>query len=202
MPAEPTQVLLTRHGQSEWNAQGRWQGHADPPLSPLGMAQAAAAAPAVGPVDAVVASDLQRARVTAEVIAGVLGVGPVVVDARFRERAAGEWTGLTRHEIDLAWPGYLEDGRRPPGFELDSDIIERVLEGLHAVHERWQGLRVLVVAHGGVVRAVERQLDLDDGLVGNLGARWLAVHDSWITPGERVSLVDPSQVSVTEPQEL
>jgi probable phosphoglycerate mutase len=202
VPAEPTSVLLARHGQSEWNAGGRWQGHADPPLTELGRRQAEAAAKAVGPVDVVVASDLQRARVTAEILAAALGVGRVVVDARFRERAAGEWTGLTRPEIEERWPGYLADGRRPPGFELDLDIIDRVLVALHDVHARWPGRRALVVAHGGVVRAVERHLDAEEGLLANLGARWLEVHDSWISPGQRVSLVDPHLVTVTEPQQL
>src|SRR5690606_29768822 len=129
------------HGQSAWNADGRWQGHADPPLTDLGRAQAGAAAAAVGAVDVVVASDLQRARTTAEIIAAALGLGRVEVDARFRERAAGEWTGLTRAEIEARWPGWLEDGRRPPGFELDADIIERVLGGLYDLHARWPGRR-------------------------------------------------------------
>ncbi len=58
----PSRLLLVRHGQSEWNAAGRWQGQADPPLTDLGRAQARAAARAIGGVDAVFASDLQRAR--------------------------------------------------------------------------------------------------------------------------------------------
>jgi probable phosphoglycerate mutase len=94
-----TRLLMVRHGQSTWNADGRWQGHADAPLSVLGEAQAAAAAEAIGDIDVVVASDLARARRTAEIIADALGVGPALVDARLRERDAGAWTGLTRHEI-------------------------------------------------------------------------------------------------------
>src|SRR3546814_1711635 len=102
-----TRVLLVRHGQSEWNATGRWQGQADPPLTDLGRAQAHHAARSLGVVDAIVASDLQRAADTALIISGELGVGPVVLDEGLRERDAGEWSGLTRAEIERDWPGYL-----------------------------------------------------------------------------------------------
>src|SRR5688500_8423312 len=64
-----TRLLLVRHGESEWNAVGRWQGWADPPLTELGLEQARLAAKAVGAVDLIVASDLERAWHTAEVIA-------------------------------------------------------------------------------------------------------------------------------------
>jgi probable phosphoglycerate mutase len=100
-------VLIVRHGQSEWNALGRWQGQADPPLTELGLHQAAHAAQHVGAVDAVVASDLERSRLTAENIAELVGNGPVLVDAGFRERDAGEGQGLTKAEIGEQWPGYL-----------------------------------------------------------------------------------------------
>ena len=114
---------------------------------------------------AVVASDLQRAFVTAEIIAQRLGVGPVRPEPRLRERDAGEWTGLTRAEIDVQWPGYLLAGRRPPGFELDDAILGRILEALAALHHAHPGGTVLAVAHAGVIRAVERHIGIDDGLV-------------------------------------
>src|SRR4051812_28738357 len=104
-----TRILLVRHGESEWNAMGRWQGQADPPLTDLGRRQAFAAAASLGTVDGIAASDLQRASDTAEIISNQLGVGPVVIDPRFRERDAGEWSGLTRHDIHRDWPGYLPD---------------------------------------------------------------------------------------------
>ena len=88
-----TRVLLVRHGQSEWNADGRWQGQADPPLTDLGRHQALHAARNLGVVDAIVASDLQRASETALIIAGELGVGPLVLEPDLRERDAGEWSG-------------------------------------------------------------------------------------------------------------
>jgi glucosyl-3-phosphoglycerate phosphatase len=82
-------LLVIRHGRSEWNAIGRWQGHADPPLSELGRRQAILAAASIGAVDAIVSSDLLRAAETAAIIAQKLGVGPVVVDERLGERDAG-----------------------------------------------------------------------------------------------------------------
>src|SRR3954465_8515375 len=94
-----TRVLMVRHGQSTWNALGRWQGQADPPLSDLGRDQARAAARALGAMDAVFAPDLHRATETAHIIATDLGIGPVLIDERLRERDAGEWSGLTRDEI-------------------------------------------------------------------------------------------------------
>jgi broad specificity phosphatase PhoE len=198
-----TRILLARHGQSEWNAEGRWQGHADPPLSSLGRHQAAAASRAVGSVDAVVSSDLQRARHTAEIIADAIGVGPVEIDARLRERDAGEWTGLTRAEIERDWPGALAEGHRPPGFELDDDVIVRVLDAVHDLAARYDGGDVLAVAHGGVIRALERHLGVETGLLPNLGGRWVEVHGpAWLDPGDRIVLVDPDEVAVTTPQQL
>jgi probable phosphoglycerate mutase len=199
-PLEPTRVLLARHGQSAWNAEGRWQGHADPPLSPLGVRQAESAAATVGQVAAVITSDLQRARATAELIAEQIGADPVLVDARLRERDAGEWTGLTRAEIEREWPGYLDAGRRPPGFELDEAILGRVLDAMADLHAAHPGERVLAVAHGGVIRALERQFGVDDGLVPNLGGRIVDVHQHWLTAGDRFVLVGHDEL--TAPQQL
>src|SRR5918997_4826156 len=103
-------LLPVRKGESTWNARGRWQGWADPPLSDLGRAQAEAAAPAAAPVDAVVSSDLQRALVTAELMAAVLEIDGVHVEADLRERDVGDFTGLTRAQIEERWPGSLSPG--------------------------------------------------------------------------------------------
>ena len=118
-------MLLLRHAQSEWNELGRWQGRADPPLSELGSRQAVVAASRVGAVDVIVASPLERARVTAEILADANGLGPVILDDDLVERDVAEWSGLTRDEIEAAWPGYLEASRRPPGWEDDDVVIER-----------------------------------------------------------------------------
>lgn len=195
-----TRLLLVRHGESEWNALGKWQGWADPPLSDLGRRQAAVAARAVGSVDAIVASDLQRASHTAEIVAGELGVGPVVVDASLRERAAGPWEGCTRHEIEEAWPGWLAAGRRPEGYETDEHVLDRVLPALAMLEAA--GEAALVVTHGGVIGAVERHLGLPHNRTPNLGGRILDVVAGRLVPGDPILLVDEHDVHVTAPPEV
>jgi probable phosphoglycerate mutase len=131
-------ILLVRHGESVWNAEGRWQGAANPPLSDAGRAQARALADALrdAGIDSVVASDLDRAGETAQIVADALGLAVPVVDARWRERDVGEISGHTRAEIEQKWPGLLERWRRGelesmPGGE--SDITPRVVAALRRV---------------------------------------------------------------------
>jgi broad specificity phosphatase PhoE len=189
-------VLIARHGQSEWNALGRWQGQADPPLTALGRHQAMHAARRLGAVDVIVASDLQRSRDTAEIVADELGIGPVLVDPGFRERDAGEWQGLTRLEIEAAWPGYLADRRRPPGFERDEAFRARILAALDRVWKAVPDGEALVVAHAGVVFQTEEILGAAWSPLPNVGGRWLeADGDGWRL-GERVVLVEPDEVTV------
>lgn len=213
-----TRVLLLRHGQSEWNADGRWQGQADPALTDLGRHQALHATRSLGVVDAIVASDLQRAAETAAIISSELGVGPIVLDADLRERHAGEWQGLTREEIERDWPGYLgppapvegtpeavtaaaraDDGprRRPPGWESDESVVERAVEALVRVHDLVPDGEALVVTHGGLVYALERALGAPFVRLPNLGGRWVEVGPAGPEAlGDRVVLVDPSELTV------
>jgi broad specificity phosphatase PhoE len=196
-----TRILLVRHGQSVWNADGRWQGQADPPLSDIGVDQAAAAADsdAVDGIGALYSSDLERARHTAQLLGVRLGLEPAV-DVRLRERHAGAWEGRTRAEIDEGWPGFLESGRRPPGYEADDSVLSRVLDVLASI-ARAHGGDVLVVTHAGVVRTVERHLGgVADGLIPNLGGRWLDHDGETLTLGDRVVLLAPDQV--TRPQQI
>ena len=201
MPPTPvTSLLLVRHGQSEWNAEGRWQGQADPPLSALGEAQAIAAAERLDGIAAVWASDLVRAARTAELIAAELEVD-VVLDERWRERHAGEWQGHTRDEIEGAWPGYLADGRRPPGWESDAEVVERAVDACRAIAATHPAAGVVVVTHGGVVRTLERHFGAtDDELLANLGGRWVEVHGDSFRLGARVILLDDA--IVTRPQQI
>lgn len=215
-----TRVLLLRHGQSEWNADGRWQGQADPPLTDLGRRQARDAARTLGAVDAVVASDLQRAAETATIISEALGVGPVVVDPDLRERHAGEWQGLTRAEIERDWPGYLgtappvegEPGsraprvvpvepkhrpRRPPGWESDGALVERAVRALVSVQRLVPSGEVVVVTHGGLVYALEGVLGAPFVRLPNLGARWVEVGPHGPESlGDRVLLVPPEELTI------
>jgi len=203
-----TRILLVRHGESEWNAIGRWQGWADPGLSDLGRQQAHEVAAAVGSVDGIVSSDLQRAVQTALVISEAIGVGPVLTNEGLRERDVGEWTGLTKVEIDERWPGTYEAWRNgampsPPGGEENEEIIERVLAALREIAAEFDGGEVLAVAHGGVIRLMERRHGIEaPPPCPNLGGVFVDVHGEQVTVGERVLLLDPSTDHVTAPPNL
>ena len=196
-----TRLLLVRHGESTWNVAGRWQGQADPPLSELGERQAVAArsAAATDAPDAVWTSDLARARRTAELLAEPHGLTPRA-DARLRERDVGEWSGLTRAEIEERWPGWLAARRSPTGFEGDEPLAARVLAALRDIAIAAPGATVVVVTHGGVIRAVERHLGADPEPVPNLAGRWLVAADAGrFVLGDRQLLIDPDDIEVTVP---
>lgn len=186
MPAPPTtrlassRLALVRHGQSTWNALGRWQGQADPPLSPLGEEQAVEAAgrlQGVG-VTGVVTSDLVRARRTGEIVAEALGLGQVAVCPDLREYDVGDWSGLTKPEIEERWPGQQAEwfgGRLPttPGGEGRAHFDRRVMGAVlgMAVASK-PGSVLLVVTHGGVIRALERAAGAAPVPIANLSGRW------------------------------
>jgi len=197
-----TRIVLVRHGQSTWNADGRWQGQADPPLSALGEAQARAAAGGCPDVDAVVASDLVRAQQTARIIGEHRGFGPVRAEPRLRETFTGEWTGLTRDEIEETWPGWLAADRRPPSFEPWEQVTRRATTALVDLHEAHPGGTVLAVAHAGVIRAIERGLDVLGTVPKNLGGRWFRVNGDGLAAGDVVVLIDHASVVVTAPDQL
>lgn len=177
----PTRVLVLRHGQSEWNASGRWQGHADPPLDRAGELQAVAASELLGTFDAVWASDLQRASRTAMIIAELLGIGPVQIDPRLRETNVGPWEGLTSQEVERGWPGYLAKRKRPVGFEPYEAAAARLLAALRDMAAPYPGGEVLAVSHGGVIRAALREVGAPDPRLPNVSGAWFMVH-----PGGRV----------------
>jgi len=145
-----TTLLLARHGETDWNRDGRWQGWADPPLNETGREQARELADQLRatPFDAVYSSDLKRAHETAVIVAEPHGV-PVVVDPDLREIDIGEWSGLTRAEIDERFP----DGKRPGG-ETREQHQERVLRAVERLARDHPGERILLVSHGGTFRAV------------------------------------------------
>ena len=187
-----TRLLTVRHGESEWNAVGRWQGQADPPLTDAGMMQAAAATRALGTFDAIWASSLQRASLTAEIIAEGLGIGPVQLHAGLMENAFGPWEGLTVAEIEHGWPGYLADNRRPGGAEQPDEVTARGLGALREIAATHAGGEVLVIAHAGLIRTLRRALDGSDLRFNNLGGCWFHVHDNGrVVAGDPVDLVHP-----------
>jgi broad specificity phosphatase PhoE len=153
-----TTILLARHGETDWNRDGRFQGHADPPLNETGRAQAVELARALANerIAAVYSSPLRRAFETAQVVAAAHGLGPVAVEA-LREVDVGSWQGLTRAEIEARFPEQYarwlgheqgwEDG------ETYEQMGERVVESLLALAAAHDGERILVVTHGGPIRA-------------------------------------------------
>lgn len=195
-PAQPTRILLVRHAQSAWNVLGRWQGQADPPLSALGERQAhhAGRATELATLGAVATSDLVRASRTAELM--TVGRAEPSGDARWRERHVGAWQGLTRDEIEAGWPGFLSASDRPHDWEHDDAVYARVTEAISDLATRVEGGVALAVTHGGVIGVVERRLGASNARVPNLGGRWLVVEAGGTTLGDRVVLVDESELTI------
>jgi broad specificity phosphatase PhoE len=162
-----TTLILARHGETDWNREGRWQGHSNTSLNELGREQAQQLADELGgEVDVVYSSDLARARETAVIIAERLGL-EVRVDSRLRERAFGSWEGLTHPEVEERDAEALARWRAGEGFgALDAEPHEafaaRMGRFLEDVLERHPRERVLVITHGGsmrVIHALVRGLD-------------------------------------------
>jgi len=195
-----TRLLLLRHGQSTWNAENRWQGSADAPLSSLGERQAADAAAHLAGVGItrVASSALQRANRTATIIAAILGLGVVVVEADLRERHVGAFTGKTMEEIRATWPDSFDPVSRRlihvPDGEDDAAVLGRALPALCGLARRFSRDRLLVISHGGLIRALERHLGTEPpASTPNLGGRWLDVdgENEVVVPGESYTPVEP-----------
>jgi probable phosphoglycerate mutase len=154
-----TQVLVVRHGETDWNREGRWQGQGGPGLNDSGRAQAAQVAARLVRmrIDAIYTSDLARARETAAIIGDVTGHSPVS-ERGLREVDNGDWRGLTRAEVRQRNPkGYARWLRGESGWnggETYDQMHARViatLDRLLASHRRG---RIVLVSHGGAVRAI------------------------------------------------
>lgn len=189
-------LLLIRHGQSEWNAARRWQGQADPPLSELGRRQAAEAAARLEPVDVIATSTLQRSWVSAEIIAEALGCDPPIPVPELIERDVREFSGLTREQIEERYPGFLEDGRRPPGWEQDDALLARVLAGLDRLTKLVGDRSAIVVTHGGVIYSLEAHLGCPPSRVTNMSGRWVTVDNDQLVAGERVHPLEGVNIQV------
>jgi len=155
-----TTLLLARHGETDWNNERRWQGHADRPLNVRGREQARELAESFAGrhVDAVYASDLPRAHETAQIVAAQLGL-PVTADAALREVDVGDWSGLVHSEIETRYPDgfrrWQEGGHGWDGGESYEEMGVRVVAALLEIASRHPGETVLVVSHGGAIRACQ-----------------------------------------------
>ncbi|WP_051264904.1 histidine phosphatase family protein [Nakamurella lactea] len=180
-------LILLRHGETDWNAALRLQGHRDIPLNEQGQQQAEAAAPSVAALepDVIVASDLQRAQRTAASVAALTG-HTVGADPRLRETSLGDWEGLTREEVVDGWPGMWEQWRAssadyaPPGGESRSQVADRAVGVVHDL-DRTDVQRALLVAHGGlIVGLTGRLLALPrehwSVLTGVTNCHWVLLH--------------------------
>lgn len=152
-------ILLARHGETDWNATKRWQGHSDRPLTERGLAQATALAERLDgtPLEAVYASDLARARDTGELVAKRQGV-PFRTLRDLREVDVGSWAGLTRPEAAERFPaafGRWEQGY--PGWddgETYEQMTKRIVAAIRRIAAKHPGGPVLVVTHAGPIRAL------------------------------------------------
>jgi broad specificity phosphatase PhoE len=220
----PVQRLVVwRHGRTEWNATGRFQGQLDPPLDDVGRRQAALAAPLLaaglpGGQTVVVSSDLTRAVETAGALTSVLGAR-LRVDPRLREHGLGCWEGLTRDEVAERYPEQFADwlaGRpvRDRGGEEAADVARRALAALADLPE---APVAVVVTHGGTAgRMIEALLELGAdhrrvfGPLGNCswselvvqGPRWrMTRHNAWVPQPVEGRRPDPAVRAGASPEE-
>ncbi|MEV4441695.1 histidine phosphatase family protein [Streptomyces sp. NPDC049577] len=162
-------IVLWRHGQTAWNVERRFQGSTDIELTGTGVAQARRAARLLAALrpDAIIASDLSRARATAAELAAVTGL-EVASDAALRETYAGVWQGLTHEEIiERHGEQYAAWKRGEPvrrgGGELETEVAERAAPVVLSHAEKLpDGGTLVVVSHGGTIRTtIGRLLGLE-----------------------------------------
>ncbi len=166
MPVNPRRVVFLRHGVTEHNARGRWQGHLDTSLTEAGREQARAAAPSLALYEpqVIVSSDLARAAETADILAAECGL-VAMRDARFREIHIGSWQGLDAAGVEAAFPGAQarlaagEDLRRGGSGERVADVVARGRPALDEIlADVGEGRTALVVTHGVCARSLVADL--------------------------------------------
>lgn len=155
--------MLWRHGETEYNAAGRMQGHLDVALTETGWNQARFAVPALARYDpeVVVASDLRRATDTATVFTDASGV-PLRIDKRLRETHLGQWQSLNVEQIEAGWPGALADWQSdptwaPPDGESRVAVADRTIEVVDELDNEFDDT-VMLCVHGGVINALTARL--------------------------------------------
>jgi broad specificity phosphatase PhoE len=150
-----TRLVLIRHGETDWNVEGRYQGQADPPLNAKGMAQAAELAGRLAKLprlDIIYSSPLLRASQTAEVVADKLG-GPLHLESRFMEIHQGDWQTRLRSEIEGLYPELFKSWETtpwevcPPQGETLQQVQERVYAAIDEIITRHPEERVGIVSH-------------------------------------------------------
>jgi broad specificity phosphatase PhoE len=194
-----TTVLLIRHGQTDWNASGRWQGHQDQPLNEIGRSQSAALAARLSTwgIRALYTSDLKRAHETASILGRALGLEPIA-DPAWRERFGGDFEGLSLAEMEANHAEALQAlraGAPPPGGESLPAVAARVTAAFESLLQNHQGEIVAVVSHGGALGSlIGSILGIPPGshggfsLAGNTGVTVVTAGER----GRRVTLLNDS----------
>ncbi|OIT39567.1 phosphoglycerate mutase-like protein 4 [Nicotiana attenuata] len=162
-----TEIIVIRHGETEWNADGRIQGHLDVELNDSGRQQAMAVAARLSReprISAIYSSDLKRAHETAETIARSCGGLEVIKDPDLRERHLGDLQGISLREAaqsqPMAYKAFLSDRSDqviPGGGESLDQLYQRCTSCLQRIAKKHRGKRVVVVSHGGAIRALHRR---------------------------------------------
>lgn len=160
LAAGATKVLVVRHGETTWGAQGRFAGREDVPLTSRGRRQAGSVADRIKPLRpaVVLTSPLQRCHLTAKAIGSVAGA-PVTVSDRLIDGALGDWTGLRPTEIERGWPTEFARWRsdpaaRPPDGESFDDIRNRVTPLLDDLVGLFRGHTVVLVTHAATTKMI------------------------------------------------
>jgi broad specificity phosphatase PhoE len=166
-------LILLRHGETEWNLTGRMQGLSDTRLTQAGLDQAHEAVAKMPTFAQIWTSPLQRARITAQIIADAQR-SKYAVDGRLIERSWGEWEGMLPEEVDQLWPGWRAEGRKPPGYESDKSVFTRFQAWLADIPVVGSSDPVAAVTHGGFMSAIVRVLGGADTGYKNLEGVWLA----------------------------
>ncbi len=210
-------LYLIRHGETDWNADGRIQGHSDIELNSRGLEQArrlAARMPDEGNFAAIYASPLKRAYKTAEMIGSALEL-PITRDPRLLERSLGQLEGLTMGDIREKYPdvhrAWTEGGHRPhiPGEESREAFVKRVQSFLTDVRAKHSDGRVVAITHGGTINMlllvaldldIERPLPfyIDNASInviqwGERGARLRVLNDAYHLNPMRITRPDTRQ---------
>ena len=184
-----TQLCLIRHGQTDWNLEGRYQGQSDVPLNEKGLEQAKSL---IGKLKgqtfaSIYTSDLMRAQQTAEPIADLLGI-PIQIEPRLREINQGEWEGVLVDDIRARyakiWSQRTIDPAnvRPPGGETVREVATRVYAALDDVARLFPTDNVIIVSHGlSIATAICRDKGIPVGqaytvIPDNVQPTWMEWH--------------------------
>ena len=196
----PTTIVLVRHGETDWNRDNRFQGHADPPLNDTGRAQARTLAKELRgeTFAALYTSPLRRASETASILGSQLGLEPHA-EASLMEVDVGSWSGLTRSEVEARFPvgfaRWLEYGHGWEDGETYDELGGRVVAGLSILGARHADEVVVAVTHGGPIRsalAAAEEVPFEEArrsihVLGNCAVVRIAVRDGKL---ERVGSPD------------